>query len=565
MHRIDRLNGSGSARLLAALLLCVLFLLLTVSLVRVGFESNDDLTLAAFVDGQMAVPTAHIPYLNIVAAALLKGVYRVLGQGAPWHTLCQYALLLAGFTALGAVLNARLGVLRGSLVTLALLLFFGLDALALINYTKTAAVCTVCGMVLTVYAAENGGKRAALLCGGALCLFGFLLRDREALPCLAITAALCLRRVWTILWEKGAEKKARRLARFCLPFAAVVLLAAGLWGVDRAAWAKEPWASYARFDTIRVAYSDYGRPAWDEMPEAYEALGLSETDVRMLYEGNYFDPEVFSGEVMQAISEARDLRFPARSWGECLGVFLDKCIPGFFVNYGIYGLLLLLALWLCGGKHELRDWLALAFAGLVFLAAYLYLIRRGRFLVDRVDMGLLFSLAAVCAYLLDRERLAAERLLSALLLLLALGTSFFLTRPSFRSAPAEDVSAERAAVEALLEDTEHVYLAKLDTVSDRLYSPFETAPKGYWDRIVLLGGFDCGHPTIMDNLRRYGVENPYRDCIGNERVYLIEDDIELTLRYLREHYDPGAGAERVEPLSAQTGLQIYRIRKGGAA
>ena len=110
-----------------------------------------------------------------------------------------------------------------------------------------------------------------------------------------------------------------------------------------------------------------------------------------------------------------------------------------------------------------------------------------------------------------------------------------------------------------------MYLAKLDTVSDRLYSPFETAPKGYWDRIVLLGGFDCGHPTIMDNLRLYGVENPYRDCIGNERVYLIEDDIELTLRYLREHYDPGAEAERVEPLSTQTGLQIYRIRKGGAA
>ena len=287
MHRIDRLNGSGGARLLAALLLCVLFFLLTVSFVRVGFESNDDLTLAAFVDGQMAVPTAHIPYLNIVIAALLKGVYRVLGQGAPWHTLGQYALLLAGFTALGAVLNARLGVLRGSLVTLVLLLFFGLDALTLINYTKTAAVCTVCGMVLTVHAAENGGKRAALLCGGALCLFGFLLRDREALPCFAITAALCLRRLWTILWEKSAEKKGRSLARFCLPFAAVVLLAAGLWGVNRAAWAKEPWASYARFDAIRVAYSDYGRPAWDEMPEAYEALGLSETDVRMLYERNY--------------------------------------------------------------------------------------------------------------------------------------------------------------------------------------------------------------------------------------------------------------------------------------
>ena len=67
----------------------------------------------------------------------------------------------------------------------------------------------------------------------------------------------------------------------------------------------------------------------------------------------------------------------------------------------------------------------------------------------------------------------------------------------------------------------------------------------------------------MDNLARYGVKNPYRDCIGNDRVYLIEDDIELTLRYLREHYDPQAAAELVEPLSSETGLAVYRILKGG--
>ncbi|MCR5576940.1 MAG: hypothetical protein K6F56_08030 [Oscillospiraceae bacterium] len=565
MHRIGELDRSGRARLSAALLLNALFVLATVLLVRVGYESNDDLTLAAFVDGQMAAPTAFIPYLNIVIGALLKGIYQILGQGAPWHTLGQYTLLFVSFTAMTAVLNGRLGILRGSLVSLVLLLFFAVDALTVINYTKTAAVCTVCGMLLTVQAAEDGGRRGALICGAALCLFGFLLRDMEALPCLAIMAALCLRRAWGLLFGKDGAEKGKRLVRFCLPFVGILLLCAAFWGVNKAAWSREPWADYARFDAVRVAYSDYGRPAYEEMPEAYEALGLSEADVKLLEEGNYFDPEVFSGETMQAISEARDARFPARSWGECLGEFLDRCLPGFFINYGIYGLLLLLALWLCGGKHEFRDFLALGFAALVFLVCYLYLIRRGRYLVDRVDMGLFFAAAAVCAYLLDRERLGRERLLSVLLALLALGTSFFLTRPAFRSADAEDFSGERAAVETLLADTEHVYLAKLDTVSDRIYTPFETAGKGYWDRIVLLGGFDCNHPTILDNLRLYGVENPYRDCIGNERVYLIEDDVELTLRYLREHYDPTAEAEPVEPLSTQTGLRIYRIVRGGAA
>ena len=112
-----------------------------------------------------------------------------------------------------------------------------------------------------------------------------------------------------------------------------------------------------------------------------------------------------------------------------------------------------------------------------------------------------------------------------------------------------------------MQDQDHVYLAKLDAVTDGLWSPFEPYANGYWDRIVLLGGFDCLHPTIMENLARYGVENPFRDCVGNDRVYLIEDDIELTLRYLREHYDPHAKAELVEPLSTETGMSIYRILK----
>ena len=86
MHRIEVLEQSGKARLLAALLLNACFLVFTVLIVRIGFESNDDLALAAYVDGQMAVSTAHVPYLNIVLGALLKGIYDLLGRAAAWHT-----------------------------------------------------------------------------------------------------------------------------------------------------------------------------------------------------------------------------------------------------------------------------------------------------------------------------------------------------------------------------------------------------------------------------------------------------------------------------------------------
>ena len=551
----------------AALALNAVFLALTVLMVRVGFESNDDPTLAAFVDGQMAKPTAYIPYINIVLGAALKAIYTVLGREIAWHTFCQYALLYAGFTALTFVLCERLGALRGAAVAVVLLLFFGVDAYCIINYTKTAAVCTVGGMALLLHAFEADGRHpAARTLGVVLAVMGFLLRSMEFLPCFGLMAVLCLRPFWNLLSVKDSvTEKLRRFGRLALPYALVLILCVGFHVVNERAWAKEPWTNYHTFDKVRVAYSDYGRPAYDAMPEAYEALGLSRADVQLLYDSNYFDPDVFSAETMRAIADARDALFPPPSPGECVGLFLDKAVPGFFVNLPVYGFLLLLVLWLAAGEHSLRGWVCLALEAAVFLAAYLYLIRRGRYLVDRVDLGLLLSFAAVLALMLERERLRREKMLTVLVLLLAVGTSHYLMRDWYRTAPAEDRSEVRAAYERLLQDGEHVYLAKLDAVTDGLWSPFEPYGKGYWDRIVLLGGFDCLHPAIMENLARYGVENPYRDCIGNEKVYLLEDDIALTLQYLHEHYDPRATAERVEPLSTETGLDIYRIVSGGAA
>ena len=184
-------SRTRGASLRAALILNAVFLILTVVIVRVGFESNDDPTLAAFVDGQMANSTAYVPYINIVLGALLKGIYTVLGREIAWHTFCQYALLYLAFTALSFTLCERLGALRGAVVTTVLLLFFGVDVYCIINYTKTAAVCTVGGMALLLYALEKEGRhRFALIFGLLLTVLGFLLRDMEFLPCFALMAVL---------------------------------------------------------------------------------------------------------------------------------------------------------------------------------------------------------------------------------------------------------------------------------------------------------------------------------------------------------------------------------------
>lgn len=560
----ERCRKLPSFRFLAALALNLGFLLLTLLIVNIGFEANDDLTLAAFVDGQMARTSIYIPYINIALACLMKGIYTLLGQGIAWHTIGQFVLMLAGFVSISWVLFGRVGYKRGTAVSLIMLLFFGVDVYACISYTKTAAVCTVGGMLLLIYAMEDIPKeerKLPVVLGVILCVFGFMLRPMEFLPCFGLTAVLCLRWLWNLLFtdKAAAKEKLRKLITYAAPFVLVLAISGGLWAVNELAWSRQPWKDYHEFDAVRVAYSDYGRPEYREMPEEYDALGISETAAELLYGGNYFDPDAFGKDTMQSISDAREAKFPAKSIGECLGVLLDKCVGGFFIHLPVYACVLVLLLWFAAGSHQLRDWLTLIGTLGLFALLYIYLIYRGRYLVDRVDAGLFLALTAAAAFMLEKKKLCRERLLTALCLLLAVFTSCYMTRSNFRANRTVDRTEAKAAVNALLADSEHIYLAKLDTVDDTVYSPFEPAGKGYWDRIILLGGWDCNHPAIMANLALYGVENPYRDIVNNERVYIIDDDIDLTLSHIRERYCATAGAELAADISVKTGLDIYKI------
>jgi hypothetical protein len=84
-------------------------------------------------------------------------------------------------------------------------------------------------------------------------------------------------------------------------------------------------------------------------------------------------------------------------------------------------------------------------------------------------------------------------------------------------------------------------------------------PAGYSDKIILLGDWCVMHPNIAAKLAEYGIVNPYRDVVNSDSAYMVVDDIDVTMKYINEYYYPDAEAELVEPLSSQTGLQIYKI------
>ncbi len=554
-------------RILASFLFNLLFLTLMLTAFAPMWETNDDLLMSKFVDGQLSQKTAYVPYIHIFLGALLKLLYTVFGNGFNWYSACQYLVILLGFTAITWSLLRRFRPLPALVITAVILGAFGTDCYLSMNFSKAGAVGTVGGMsvLLTLLERERKPKTTALVCGMLLALSGLLWRWEEFGICALLMAAACLRDLLGILAEKReltAKECFRRLRRYLRPFVCLALLAAVLFGIFQYAWNLPDITAYKHFDDTRSVLIDFEIPEYSQIPEVYDELGMDENFVYMMKKWSFYDTEKFTQEAMDRIIEARDRLIRHKTPGECLGVFLTECLPGFLLDRPFAGFAFLLALWLAGGRRRGREWAALVYMAAVFMGFYMLFIYNERYLANRVDIGLFLSMALVLSFLLDGERLRDENWT----LLAVLTLSLFVTWRANRSCclldrhnTVEDRSFDKAAVETLLEDGEHHFFVKVWAMEHNLYSPLETPPAGYADRLVHIGGWSMHHPVIEELLQSWDVENPWRDLVNREDIFLIDHDIERSLAFLRRWYYPEAKAELIEPLSSETGLMIYRI------
>ena len=565
----EQWHKNGRLRLLAALLVNAALLLVLLSCFTPRFETNDYVLMSKFVDGQMGEKSAYIPFINIVQGFFLKLLYTIGGEGLNWYSISMYSLMLAAFTAMTWVLLMRFRPLGAWSMAAVILLTVGLNSYLYPCFSKTCAVAAAGGLCLMLYAMGDGlekPKRLPLMLGLAMAVLGYLWRVEEFFGVAVLLAPVGLVVLLELLRKTRDEKPGQRLGRvwrYVRPFLLLLLLVLLLFGLDRFLWTRGDFAYFTEYSDTRSILVDYSTlPDYEQMQPVYDSLDMNENAVYFLKNWSFYDTEKFSLEKIKAVLAARDSVVPNPSPGECLGVFLDKAIPGLAGTLAGLGFALMLMLWLACGRHRWQDWLGLGLSFGFFGMIYLLMIYQNRYLANRMDMGLLLALMLAMSFLMDDRKLMEDKLFCALLIALALAVGLYTNRNVCKCSDqydVEDKSAKKAAIEQILADEEHLYLCKVWSIDHELYTPLETAPAGFADRIVLLGGWSLYHPSIEHVLEAYDIQNPYPDMIGNARVRLIDNDVERTLAYLREYYDPDAQAEPVEPLSTETGLKVYRI------
>lgn len=538
MERLKTWAGRNRTRLWFCLLLNLLMLLFYLAVMRPEFDSNDDLNIALFVNLGRPVQDAHWLFSNWILGAVCAFLYRITNM-IPWYGLMQYFGLFCAFTAVTWVIQRVFRSGAAVLLSMVILNFFASDAYITMQFTKTAGICAAAGLFLVVYAVIQEKVRILPLTAGILITaYGFMYRHLEADMMFALWAVFGLYLLLRLA-EDAAGHVLKRAFRYIGLFALTLAVCVGCRLVDRYEYREAPEAAeYEKINDARSALTDYGFPKFEENTELFESLGITYNAYKLFSKWNFYDPDVFTLDKMEKLIEVQNRKKVSI---ETLRQFLDVYPAKWFENPMFYCFLALLVIVLLHGR---REWKTFAEAGLLVLvlgALFYYMYLQGRFNLQRVDNPIWFCASLILLYLIPHRsfNLPLRYAWTFVLVILALNQNTW--RQTWRHntrQKAERMAASANFIAKVSSDTEHLYLTKagLYAVSPG-YGPLSLVPVGAASNMAVLGGWPAGSVPYTASLKNYGLTNPYRDCINNEKVYLIDNDINLTLNYLREYYD----------------------------
>lgn len=513
----------------------------------ITFESNDDNSMARMAYGMIGEYETHLVFINIFVGQCLKA-FLLLFPNVPWYTVFQCTLVFLSFFAICYLFLRKFGIRKGMFPCFLLVFFFGPQYFSLLQFTKTAGICSLAGLLLLFDAVKENatGKVWKFIFGGGLAIAGSLYRFNVFGMILIPLFGLGL----TYIWEPLKAKDWKALLRICLPFVIVIGLCFAFKYYDKWAYQISPeWSAYREFNSLRAKLMDYGFPDYNANIALYESLGISAEDLAMFQNWDFADSEIFTTEALRQLVAAKPQAIISKR--ECLQTIID-----FFFRYKYsFALLIAMSVAMATLKKDRSFFLVYAVVAIIGIQAYLFY--KGRYGVNRVDVSITCTLFTVLLLHACSKFTASPRWISLLLAGL-LFIAPFSESGIIMSGLTKTEDEPITFYELLDSDKEHLYVRTVTTSIPRIPRPLEIYPVGYQSNMVTLGGWGTNTGTYLNVWKHYGVTNLFRDLVDNPNLYFVATKaLSSRLEYIRRHYAPDAQAYLVKV--SEDGYPIYRI------
>lgn len=518
-------------------------------------ETNDDMIMASFLYGYMGNSTDKLVFINILIGKVLKLCVSMC-PSVPWYTLLQYTLVSVSLFVLIFLTLQKFGRKLALVPITFFLAFFGYEFLSSLQFTKTAAIAVLAGMLLMFYGVYSTRKLCVYLTGGTLIFVGSLYRFRIFEMMLLLMFGVGL----VVVHKSLFSKKWSEFIKIIIPFFVVITICFAAFIFDRWTYTNsEGWEDFWEYNYLRDNLQNSredddhsnGFPDYYENQELYASLNISENDYYLYCSGNFADTELFTADVVSTLVSAKsdktvNLQF-IKSFVHVIGTGLFK--------YSVFPSLCI-SIWaalLCIKKAGKDSFFLLFYEILVFASIQFYFYHRGRYLQSRTDISLIFAFVMILTlYNIDLKSLLLAKFKTVALLS---GACIIFAIPSltnYRYEFQEELSknATTEIHKLISSDMSHFYLcyASWGDFPDKMYDAWDVADAGCGKNRSALGTWRVSTPTVINKLAEYGITNPYRDLIDNPGVYLLcvdNSDLELVMTHIREHYEQNACAHEV--------------------
>lgn len=558
-------TGSFSCLLSAAAVcsLCLLYAIYYGS----AWELNDDPTMS-FLYAQSDYSAFQWRLLSVVIFNLNR-----LFPFADWWTVCSVFAIWIGAVSALYVIYTRFPVFWSMLLSPAYCFLLWYVALQGMNFTRTAAVASMGGIMLiadSIFFQHDRSIHCREFFAGCLVfLFGAAIRDNCAMLALAYLAVIGFVRL--ICEDFSISKKwfcVNRKQILALCAAAMIFFAAYI--MDLCLLTPEQ-AAYRSYNDLRAQIQDYPAyyPPYEEIQEECASLGVSSSAYDLLFKWITEDTEVFSVENLKAIEShsrvtaltLKDIKYTVVEYGK-----LRSLIMHFVFVLLIFPLLFI----------KKRNWMKICSVAVFFICILFVFVKTGRFPM-RIYASLLWFAALACLFLsgydwkdeeeemqqtvpdhvfipaLRKHRFLAVILAVCLICTGLLGIMCCKNTDNYKARIGSRryvCGLNRSALEQIHQDPSHIYIL------DGLYNPAslstafalgEPYPVSYCTNLFYLGGWDARHPYNVARRDHYGIENPVRALFERTDVYSAYS--ERILNYLRSDYDPAMTCTQVGMLN----------------
>ena len=576
--------------LFSSIVLNVFFLTLVLIFCEIKYETSDDNIMSAIIAGAYGgSPNPHMIYINILWGYFLMPFYYLI-PNVSWYLIFQLLLCFFSFTAVTYLLLRRLDIVMGLMLSILFITFFSDDAYIVVQFTKTAILAVMAGSVLFLWAlfCDEAKNWKAVIAGGILVFCGTLIRFNTIYIAGGFLLLILFVEFFKLISGAIVEKR-RKIIKIILCGAILISAAVGAKWYDTYAYDNDnDYRFFREYGEARANIVDRKDYEYSSCAEAYEQIGLSANDYRLLRTWNFADPEFYNLERLRETGEV------ISEYQSSLGIDRDQIKQRLSErNYWQY-----LVLWACvfllflSIVFNKKYWWIMFVIATIGCAYIVYFAIIGR-LVYRMEYAVFLSMFLTAIYYWDRrplrnlEKVSDIRMICSIFIVILAVLQF----PTYRlNRWAEWIYGEeyKGHIEAaffnsmdydgeryrysvynenafaglqqeILGHPDNFYFLNFSTMVQISYFPYNPFKINEWEEMKnssYLCGVTVEFPDIKDRMKNYGVENPLQS-LTDENVYLIDNYYqEEVFTYIKEHFYPNARMELYDNID---GFQIWKF------